>query len=153
MFDSLGPRLGGAAVLDLFAGTGALGIEAILRGARRVVFVERDPVRCRAIRAAAAGAGPAEVEVLCADAPSALSRLAARGDRFDLVLLDPPYGRGWIARCLAALRDAGLVPEGGLVVAEGHWRDRPAWEPGLELVREARYGETALWYVRIASNR
>jgi pantetheine-phosphate adenylyltransferase len=152
LFDSLGRRVEGAAVLDLFAGTGALGLEAIHRGARRVVFVEHEPARCRAIRAAAPGA-PAEVEVVCADALAAVARLAARGDRFDLVLLDPPYGRGWVDRALAAVARAGLLAPDGLVVAEGHWRDAPARAAGLEVVREARYGETALWYVRIASGR
>ncbi|MDQ7857301.1 MAG: pantetheine-phosphate adenylyltransferase [Armatimonadota bacterium] len=152
LFDSLGARVAGAAVLDLFAGTGALGIEAINRGARRVVFVERDPARCSAIRAAVP-AGPSDVEVVCADALVAVARMAARGDRFDLVLLDPPYGRGWLDRALAAVREAGLLAPEGLAVAEGHWRDAPAPAAGFEVIRHARYGETALWYVRIASGR
>jgi 16S rRNA (guanine966-N2)-methyltransferase len=154
LYDSLGTLVEGAAVLDLFAGTGALGIEALQRGAGRAVFVERDRARCRDIgrsleRARVGARGSVHAE----DALAAVARLGRAGERFDLVVLDPPYGEGWIDRTVDALRAAGIVRPGGVVVAEGHWRDRPELPAGVTLAREARYGETALWYIRIESDQ
>ncbi|MGQ0571282.1 MAG: 16S rRNA (guanine(966)-N(2))-methyltransferase RsmD [Armatimonadota bacterium] len=150
LFNSLGAAVDGAAVLDLFAGTGALGIEALHRGARRAVFVEADAARCKAIRAALRREELEHLaEVRCDDALAAVARFARAGEPFDLIVLDPPYGRGWLTRSLAAISAAGLVAPAGLIIAEGHWRDRPKLEPGLVVVKEARYGETALWFVRI----
>lgn len=150
LFDSLAGVVVDAVILDLFAGTGALGIEALRRGARRVVFVERDASQCRTLRRALEQAGLADRgEVRRAEMLPALHHLARAGVVADLVLLDPPYGQGWIERTLQALTDAAILRPGGLVVAEGHWRDRPALAPGWTLAKEARYGETALWYIRI----
>jgi 16S rRNA (guanine966-N2)-methyltransferase len=150
LFERVGPSIVGAQVLDLFAGSGGLGIEALRRGAARTVFVENSAARCRAIRQALERedlAGRAEVR--CEDVAAAIARLSRRDETFDLIVLDPPYGQGWIDRTLAALREAGLLRAGGLVVAEGHWRDRPALPGGATLVKEVRYGETALWYIRM----
>ena len=150
LFDSLGTVIEDADVLDLFAGTGALGIEALQRGARRAVFAERDPRQCRAIREALVDAGlAARAVVHTGDALRVVTRLGAAGDTFDLVLLDPPYGEGWIDRALGAIRGARVLRSHGVIVAEGHWRDRPAMDPPYTLLKEGRYGETALWYIRV----
>lgn len=138
----------GAWVLDLFAGSGRLGMEALRRGAARVVFVERDPklaetIRRHLIRAELTG----QAEVWRRDALAAVRDLGSASRRFDLILLDPPYGEGWITRMLQAVVERGILGPGGAIVAEGHWRDRPAEVRGLRVRREARYGETALWYV------
>jgi len=149
LYDSLGEWVAGRAVLDLFAGTGALGIEALHRGARRAVFVECDAARVRALREQLRRQGLEQRAVVRReDAVEAPRRLARAGEVFDLVLLDPPYGTGLIARSLAVIADSGVLASGGLIVAEGHWRDRPTLPPGQEMAREARYGETALWFIR-----
>ncbi|OFX26966.1 MAG: 16S rRNA (guanine(966)-N(2))-methyltransferase RsmD [Armatimonadetes bacterium RBG_16_67_12] len=154
LFDSLADAVRDAVVLDLFAGTGALGIEALHRGARQAVFVERDPSQCRTLRRALDRAGLAERgDVRRGDILPVLDHLGRAGGVFDLVLLDPPYGQGWIERTLRALAHAGILRPDGLVVAEGHWRDRPTLAPGWRLAKEARYGETALWYIRIESDQ
>jgi len=152
LFNSLGPTVRGASVLDLFAGTGALGLEALRGGAARVVFVEHDAARARAIarQLDREGFAPRGV-VQCLDAYAAARRLAADGDAFDLILLDPPYGEGRLTRALPAA--VGLLTAGGQIVAEGHWRDRPELPPGLVVSREARYGETVLWFIRPAAAR
>ena len=153
LFDSLAAAVDGAAVLDLFAGSGTLGLEALRRGARRVVFVERDPRHCRAVQRQVERSGLSQrAEVWCDDVLSALSRLGSVGARFDVVMLDPPYGHGWIPRVLVAMREAGVGRPGAVVVAEGHWRDRPELGSGYVLAKEARYGETALWYIRPESH-
>jgi len=147
LFNSLRTSISGVSVLDLFAGTGTLGLEALRRGAARVVLVEHDRRHAAALRARIASEGlEREAVVWCEDAADAIERLARAGDRFDLILLDPPYGHGWLPRALAALVRTGLLSPGGLIVAEGHWRDRPEPPEGLALSREARYGETVLWY-------
>lgn len=148
LFERVGPSLEGARVLDLFAGSGGLGIEALRRGASRVVFVDAAAACCRAIRQALAREELTDrANVLCEPVETAITRLARAGEAFDLIVLDPPYGKGWIDRTLAALRGAGLMRADGLVVAEGHWRDRPALPDGAVLIKEVRYGETALWYI------
>ncbi len=92
LFSSLGPALAGAVVLDLFAGTGALGIEALSRGADRAVFVERNPVAVRALRENLRRTKLVERSaVVTGDALGFLGRTTGEPERFDLVLADPPY--------------------------------------------------------------
>ena len=135
-------RWEGVAILDLFAGSGALGIEALSRGAAEAVFVEQDRTAAAAIRANLQAAG-VEGEVLVSPAVRAVKTLAAAGRRFGGVFLDPPYHRGWIDRTLAALDEAGLVDAGGWIVVE-HGRDEePAARAETWARRDTRhYGDT-----------
>ncbi len=147
LFNALAARLPGARVLDLFAGAGGLGIEALSRGAEEAVFVERDARGAAAIREnlrAARLAGRAAVRR--ANALTEIAALGRAGARFDLVLLDPPYGQGLQARALRLVAAAGILAPGGVAVAEGHWRDDPGEVEGLRRTRAARYGETGLWF-------
>lgn len=150
LFNALAPRLEDARVLDLFAGTGALGIEALSRGAARAVFVERDPRAVGAIRRNIAAAQVDDrTEVRRGAVPGALDGLEREGAGFDLIVLDPPYGQDLPARTLRRLAASPLLAPGGIIAAEGHWRDDPGEIPGLRRIRDARYGETGLWfYVR-----
>ena len=143
----LAPRLEGARVLDLFAGSGTLGIEALSRGADLAVFVERDRQAAAQIRSnLAASALEARGLVRRANALTEISVLAGAGERFDVIILDPPYGLGLLTKTVRLLKESGLLAPGGVVVAEGHWRDDPGDVPGLRRSRTARYGETALWF-------
>jgi len=149
LFNALAGVLPDARVLDLFAGTGGLGIEALSRGAAEAVFVERDPrgaamirQNLDAVRCAGRGA------VHRANVMTELGMLARSGRRFDLIVLDPPYGEGLQARALRLIAELDLLHPDGLAVAEGHWRDDPGAIPGLAMIRTARYGETALWFYR-----
>ncbi len=152
LFNSLGPRIEGARVLDLFAGTGRLGIEALSRGAQDAVFVERDARNVGVIRDNLAAAGfAARGAVRRGDALAALRALAAEGRRYDLIVLDPPYGRDLQRETLRRVAGTNVLAPGGLVVVEGHWRDDPGDVDGLVRIRSSRYGETALWvYARQA---
>lgn len=146
LFNSLGARVEDAEVLDLYAGTGALGLEALFRGARAVVFVERDPRLVAQIRERVRAEGWQErAQVWRAQVRNALRDLAEGGRRFDLILLDPPYGRGLLQETLDALAAGALLRPGTRLVAEGHWREEPHTPPGFVCVRAARYGETGLW--------
>ncbi|HKV45428.1 MAG TPA: 16S rRNA (guanine(966)-N(2))-methyltransferase RsmD, partial [bacterium] len=144
LFNSLAPRLAGARVLDLFAGTGRVGIEALSRGASEAVFVERDPRNAALIRETLVAAG-ARAEVRRANALTEVQALDAQGRRFDLIFLDPPYGLGLQAQTLRRIAAGAVLADDGLAIAEGHWRDDPGEVAGLARIRAVRYGETALW--------
>lgn len=147
LFNALAPRLADARVLDLFAGTGALGIEALSRGAARAVFVERDPRAVAAIRRNLATAHlDAQAEVRRGAVPGAFDGLEKEGAAFDLIVLDPPYGQELPAGTLRRLAASTLLASGGIIAVEGHWRDDPGEVPGLRRIRDARYGETGLWF-------
>ena len=103
-----------ATVLDVFAGTGALGLEALSRGAASAAFVERSRPALTALRANIEACGAKDrCEVLAIDA-----LLSPAGERADIVFLDPPYGQELVPRALARLRSAGRVRPGSLIVAE-----------------------------------
>ncbi len=140
-FSLIGP-VEGAAVLDLFAGTGAMGLEALSRGASHCVFVERDNAACRVIRANLEKLRLTGAIVLNRDADSALRDERARGHRYDLVLADPPYD-DWDrhASSLAALLADVLEPD-ALVVVETSSRIEPALP--LDLVTSRRYGSARI---------
>lgn len=134
--------LEGTRVLDLYAGSGALGLEALSRGAAAATLVERDPAALAALRANVADLGlPATV--VDADVTAYLRR---EPQPVDLVLLDPPYDLD-VDPVLAAL-DAWLAP-GAVVVVERRTRGAAPRAPErLELLRSRRYGEATLWYFR-----
>jgi 16S rRNA (guanine966-N2)-methyltransferase len=132
----------GRSVLDLFAGAGTLGLEALSRGAETAVFVEPARAASEAIRQNLEATGLAG-EVLAMSAERAIKRFAASGQRFDRVFIDPPYGEGWIARTLIALDEADVVDEGGWVVVE-HGGGEPAAPVMGRFTQELsrRYGDT-----------
>ena len=138
--------LDGVHVLDLYAGSGALGIEALSRGAASAVFVERAAPVLAVLRENLGSLGLDGVsEVAVGDATTTVRRLARAGLRFDLVLLDPPYREPLEAvRALRALATSGILAAGALVVAETS--RRPALPPieGLERLDERRYGDTVI---------
>ncbi|OMH28346.1 16S rRNA (guanine(966)-N(2))-methyltransferase RsmD [Tersicoccus phoenicis] len=143
----------GALVLDLFAGSGALGLEALSRGARRATLVEsarRAADVCRRnARLLQAELGPAAVRVRQEKAATFLADPDPHG--WDLVFLDPPYSvpEPELAGVLGLLRPA--LPAGALVVVERSSRSpEPAWPDGLVPVRDRKYGETRLWYAQPA---
>lgn len=138
--------LKGAAILDLFAGTGAVGIEALSRGAGRVVFVERDRRALRVLRANLMRCGLGDrAEILPMSAQRALARLAAQGSRFAGVFVDPPYGRGLAAAALRQLSEACILDARGWVMVEHRCDDMLEPRYGeLGLTRTRRYGKTCL---------
>jgi 16S rRNA (guanine966-N2)-methyltransferase len=153
LFGILGDRVRQAQVVDCFAGTGALGIEALSRGATRALFVERDPkvaglLRDNLARLPAAAAAAVTV----ADALQA--EFWARGDfPADLVFADPPYRQDLGNRFLAALAEARQVGPQALVVLE-HEGDAAPGHPEWSAVDRRRYGDTGLsFYTRHAPGR
>ncbi|WP_158921676.1 RsmD family RNA methyltransferase [Acidisphaera sp. S103] len=149
----------GAVVLDVFAGTGALGLEALSRGAASACFIENDPAALKALRTNVAACRAVDrVEVVAGDvfqvhgrassgvprpAGGASPALAAAGRGQDggaasLVFLDPPYGQDLVTRALARLRDVGRIRHGALIVAETA-RDE-TWVPDQKLLADRQHG-------------
>ena len=141
----LGTEVVDAVVLDLFAGTGALGLEALSRGASRAVFVDRDRQALRALGKNVAAVAPDKVEVLGMPAEQALRLLAGRGAAFDLVFLDPPYDLELLPPTLSRLAALDLVRADGAVVCEHHGKTEPPEPPaGWCEVQRRRYGDVAV---------
>ncbi len=142
------PGLEGRRVLDLFAGSGALGLEALSRGAAFALFVETD--------AAARGAIRDNIETLGLfgltrihrrDATDLGTKPAGLGDPFDLIFLDPPYGKGLGQAALAKLGPGGWIAPGALAVFECGADETPA-TPGFEVLDERSYGVAKVLFLR-----
>jgi 16S rRNA (guanine966-N2)-methyltransferase len=146
--EALFARLGSleeAHVLDLYAGSGALGIEALSRGAGRAVFAERARTVAAVLRSNLETLDLRErTRVVKADASAAVRRLAAEGLTFDLVFLDPPYESGEALRALRAIADSGILAPGAMVVVETGRHHPLAAPPALVVIDERRYGDTIL---------
>jgi 16S rRNA (guanine(966)-N(2))-methyltransferase RsmD len=145
VFNVLAPRIPGARVLDLFAGTGAIGLEALSRGAAAATFVDQDAGALR-VNLARLGFGDRAI-LLRGDALRTVARLAGAVPRFDLIYADPPYGAGLAARTVGAVAAAGLLAPRGLLLVEHHHK-LPLPETAGTLVRrrELRHGETVVTF-------
>jgi 16S rRNA (guanine(966)-N(2))-methyltransferase RsmD len=151
LFDALGALLGtdlgGPVVLDVFAGSGALGLEALSRGAQRAVMIEHDPAALRALKANidSLGAGEAAV-VVHGDAFAAGLRRAVPSGPFALITLDPPYRieQARLAALLEELVQAGAVADGAIVAIEHSTSQSPASPAGYVTLRTYRYGDTSM---------
>lgn len=138
-------------VLDLYAGSGALGLEALSRGAARVDLVEADRRAAQVVRANVALVAPVSgtAHVHLADVERWVRRPPG-GVHYDVVFCDPPYSiPGEAVRpVLTALVDGGSLADGCLVVVERPQRDAWVWSAGFEPVRDRRYGEAHIWVAR-----
>lgn len=144
--------LRGARFADLYAGSGAVGLEAVSRGAGHVLLVESDPRAARVIRenVALLGAAPAARPVT-GKVSTVLAAGPPDGQPYDMVFADPPYAvpEEDLTAMLAALVDGGWLAADAVVVVERSSRSpQPAWAEGLLAERGRRYGETTLWYGR-----
>ena len=153
LFQILGDRVTGAAFLDGFAGTGAVGIEALSRGAARAVFVERDPALVRAIRVNLERTGfTRRATVAAGDWRRSFAVLVRRDEMFDLIFLDPPYDSPDRDAAIARVARSSLLAPDGLLIVEEPARhpDRPDGDE-LRRTRASRYGDTRLAFYRRAA--
>jgi 16S rRNA (guanine966-N2)-methyltransferase len=148
LFNILRNDIDGRSFLDVFAGSGAVGIEALSRGARRAVFIEQNRQAVAIIRGNLELTGLAEqAEVFQVEATRGLKLLARKGERFEVVFLGAPYDSPALAKCLEILGSEELLATGAIVIAE-HRRQHgiEAGYGALKAGREARYGETVLTF-------
>jgi len=153
----------GRRFLDLFAGSGSVGLEAVSRGASRVILVESQRACADAIRTNIERCGflnmpleePAEgggqdVEVIDCPVERALRLLGHRGERFDVVFADPPYGRNLMDETLRLVRTQALMSQDGVLVVQHSAREEvPARREGYQIEDSRRYGETALSFLKL----
>ena len=150
----------GRRFLDLFAGAGGVGLEAASRGAARVLLVESNRACARAIRTnigrcgfinmPAVGGSAPEIEVIECPAERALRLLVHRGETFDIIFADPPYGEDAAGAALRLIRSLGLLSQGGLVVVQHSVRDEiPARREGYRVEESRRYGDTMLSFLAV----
>ena len=142
--------LSGARVLDLYAGSGAVGLEALSRGAEHVLLMESGARAARVIRANIEAIGLPGAEVVTDRVERVLARRPDHG-RYDVVFADPPYALadGEVSALLQALSDHGWLAPGALVIIERATRSGPfSWPAGFEPDRARRYGEATFWYAR-----
>lgn len=150
MFNILSDFVVDASFLDLFCGTGSVGLEALSRGARACTFVDRSADACGIVRRnldlldfLTRG------DVFTSDALDAIGALERLGRRYDLVFVGPPYYQGLVPRALAALGESHLLSSDPVVVAEIHATETIGETYGtLDLVDRRRYGDNQLWFFR-----
>jgi 16S rRNA (guanine966-N2)-methyltransferase len=148
--------LTGARVLDLYAGSGAVGLEALSRGAADVLLVEADARAARVIRENIAALGLAGARLLTGKVEQVLARGPGDAGQRDFVFADPPYAvsDSGLAQVLSGLVSQGWLAPGALVAVERSARSpAPNWPPEYETDRSRRYGEAALWYGLAAGTR
>ncbi|MBI1734873.1 MAG: 16S rRNA (guanine(966)-N(2))-methyltransferase RsmD [Candidatus Rokubacteria bacterium] len=150
LLDTLTPWLPDARVLDLFAGAGGVGFEALSRGAAHATFVERDARAVAALRENVETLGVRDhARIMRGDVARELVRLHTEGARFDIVFLDPPYEADAVAPTLVQLGGGSLIAPGGVVIAQHLTKKAPAERIGaLIAFRTRRFGETTLTFYR-----
>lgn len=150
LFNIIGPGILGASVLDLFAGTGALGLEALSRGAKKAVFLENSPGACKTIRENISLCKMEERaflyqhDIMGHSLPQTIA-----GQTFDLIFIDPPYRQGLLEACLDKPGLKGLLSREGTIIAEQSAREPLVNKPiGLDIYRQKKYSKTFISFLR-----
>lgn len=150
VFNWLAPYLSGAHCLDLFAGSGALGFEALSRGAAQVIFVEQDRDACAAIETNVALLGTPAARVVQAEA---LTYLSGAPHPVDIVFLDPPYASALLEPASRLLQDRGWLKPHSFIYLESPAAQSPSLPPHWELLRSKRAGQVGYHLARFADTR
>jgi 16S rRNA (guanine966-N2)-methyltransferase len=147
LFSILGSRVIGAVFFDLYAGSGAVGIEALSRGAEKVVFVDNQRNNIALIRDNLRITRLSErANLINADVAKAILSLAREKFKADLVFLDPPYNISDPGDIVKRLFESNMLTEGGLIVVEHAYKNRH-WSDAFEKVRQKKYGDTCLTFI------
>jgi len=155
IFDILGPEWREIRALDLFSGTGSLGLEALSRGAERVVFVERSRPALNALNKNISLCGfGARARVMATSVSRALALIGKRGESFGIIFADPPYGKGWVEKTIEeVLRNRVLSRDGMIVIEHTPRESPPAEQSGLIALRQETYGETSISFLGFGRDR
>ena len=155
IFSVISAYLDQSVVLDAFAGTGALGLEALSRGAKEAVFIERDKKTFEVLKANIDSTGFEDAYAYCSDSLAFLNQLpnTKHPSPFDLIFLDPPYGKGWIKKAVALIIKGNHLAGGGILIIETDRKDKEqdmidVQEFGLSLLKQSNYGDTTILYCK-----
>jgi len=147
LFNILNRRIAGCRFLDAYAGTGAVGLEALSRGADFAVFIERDHTACKVIGENLKALNLTDkAAVLCSKTVETMKKLEKKIDPFDIVFLDPPYYKNEIALCLEFLRYSGILKPDSLVVVQ-HEADNFFGYSGFDNIKQKKYGKTIMSFL------
>ena len=154
LFNIISPCINDKTVLDLFAGTGSLGIEALSRGASDCVFVDANPKCIRIINDNLLHTKLAsKAHVMNCSYREAIDILKKQKKYFDIVFMDPPYNKNFIQESLKLLAYSGIITNGGLIIAEKSIKDEAPENVGdIKLYDERKYGDTVLCFYRVESD-
>jgi 16S rRNA (guanine(966)-N(2))-methyltransferase RsmD len=146
LFNIIAPRVTGSRFLDICAGSGAVGIEALSRGAASATFIEQSRRACAAIGSNLESLGISDAAaVINRDAAAALRGLEAESLAFDIIYFDPPYASGIYSQVIGLLSEGSIIAEDGILVVEHRRKQPPEAERGnLKMYRVVRQGESAL---------
>jgi len=136
-------RIPGARVLDIFAGSGALGLEALSRGARSCIFIEQRPSTL--YKNIDNIVPEMNTEVIRKDYAIALKRI--EGKQFSLIFLDPPYGKMYVEQTIALITKRSLLENNGIIIIEHHPEEHFGLPDGYTITKQKRYGDTMITYV------
>lgn len=151
VFNVLGTKVINARFLDLFAGTGAVGIEALSRGASHCYFNDKNKAACRIIKENLSMCGLEEyARVFAMDALRLISYLEECACSFDLIYVDPPYTANLYTPLLNKLEEGELITDGGIIIAESNKKTiLQAEYNSLKLIKKSEYGESVIWYYKL----
>jgi 16S rRNA (guanine966-N2)-methyltransferase len=149
LFNIIGNDICGHQIVDIYAGTGALGIEALSRGAQHAVFIDNHPLSLDCVRANIAPLNNADQwDIIRWDAGSSLRCLTGLDRRFGYAFIDPPYNKGLAAKTLRNLLACDVMAPGGLIVLEHHHLEKlEALDPRLILWDQRHYGKTLVSFL------
>lgn len=149
VFNIIGSRIIGARVLDLFAGTGNLGLESWSRGAEEITFIDESRESLRLVQSNITKCrAEKDCNVIKGNAVNIIERLHKQGKRFDFAFCDPPYNKGWVEKIITALTTYPALKQGGYLVVEHAVHETIAvLPPVFELVRSEKYGETIVDFI------
>ncbi|MEK6325348.1 MAG: 16S rRNA (guanine(966)-N(2))-methyltransferase RsmD [Acidobacteriota bacterium] len=151
LFNILAPRIQGSRFLDICAGSGAVGIEALSRGASEVTFIERSRRACAVIEANLASLGIAQATIINQNAAVSLKQLDQETTQFDIAFFDPPYASEIYTQVMNQLSSGNLLTAEALVIVEHRVKTPPGPDCGkLRIFREVKQGESALAFYEIS---
>ncbi|MBA7624370.1 Ribosomal RNA small subunit methyltransferase D [subsurface metagenome] len=143
IFNVIGVKVQRAYVLDIFAGSGALGLEAISRGARSCAFIEKKPkILLQNIKNLSLNS---ETKVMAKDFRIWLKKIAC--EKFDIIFLDPPYSKNYVGKTIKLISQHKLLKAKGIIVAEHHPEEKFILPEDLSILKRKRYGETAVTFI------
>ena len=147
LFSVLMPYLENAVVLDVFGGSGALGLEAVSRGAVRAVFIEANAATASLLKANVTAAGfTKQAKVITGDALKIIPVL--KGQKFNLVFLDPPYNKGLLNKTIQSLANAGILEDEAVLTVETSSKNKEYLPTdGFRVFKESKYGDTTIIYL------